>query len=130
MFPRVIGLFLGHSFLGWESLELGSVQRMGGFTREELLPQPRETRMCVRRLMLTLHVPEEETAATGPSQTLVDVPRASMSSSGRSGSPWGGVVLLGGYSGPSTLDLGTGRGRHGAISSPGRAFPLLWDPAL
>lgn len=87
MLSRAIGSFLGHSFLGWESLELGSVQRMGGLTREELLPQPRETRMCVLRL--TLHVPEEEAEATGPSQTTVDVP-GQASGSSRSGSAWGG----------------------------------------
>lgn len=33
--------------------------------------------MCVRRFIHTPHVPEEEAATTGPSQTPVDVPRRS-----------------------------------------------------
>lgn len=74
MLSRVFGLFLGHSFLGWESSVLGSVQRMGGLTREELLPQPQETRMCVLRFVVTLHVPEGEAAAAGPSPPPVVVP--------------------------------------------------------
>lgn len=73
---RVTGLLLGHSFLGWGPSKFGTLQRMGG---KSVLPQPQETRMCVRRSTLTLRVPEEEAAATatGPSQTPVDVPRQS-----------------------------------------------------
>lgn len=38
-----------------------------------MLPESRETRMCVLRVTLTPHAPEEEAAGTGPCQTPVDV---------------------------------------------------------
>lgn len=86
--------------------------------------------MCVLRFTFTLHVPEEEAAATGSSQTPVDVPRqALLAVVGLAALGVGGAALW--LLRSQDLGLGTGGGRHGAISTPGRAPPpLLWDPAL
>lgn len=106
----------GHQSLahcsGWEDL--------GG---KNVLPQPQETRICVRRFTFTQRVPEEEAAATGALSDSGGCPQAI-----RSGRPRGRVEPLCGCSGLRNLDPAPGRGRHGTISTPGGALPLFGTP--